>query len=255
MRIVRFDHDGSPQFGVVEGDILRRTRGDVFTQLQVGPEIGTIDGVKLLPPVDPSKIVAIGLNYRDHIEQDTGGMEVPDNPIIFLKPQSSIIGPDDAIILPRGTKQVEAEAELVIVIGKRCRHVKAQDASSVIFGYTCGNDVSARDYQFSDGQWVRAKGFDTFTPLGPAIETELDPSDLAITSRVDGETYQSSSTRHLLFDVPYLVEFVSGVMTLEPGDIIMTGTPAGPPHLQHGGVCEVEIEGIGTLRNPVRAEE
>jgi 2-keto-4-pentenoate hydratase/2-oxohepta-3-ene-1,7-dioic acid hydratase in catechol pathway len=208
--------------------------------------------VELVAPVVPGKLIAIGLNYRDHIEQDTG-MDVPENPIIFLKPPSAIIGPDAPIILPDGPEKIDAEAELCIVIGKRCRNVKAADAASVILGYTCGNDVSARDYQYRDGQWVRAKGFDTFAPLGPAIVTDVNPSNLAVSSRVNGEQRQSSSTSYLLFDVPALVEFISGVMTLEPGDVIMTGTPAGPPKLSPGDVCEIEIEGLGVLRNPVEA--
>jgi 2-keto-4-pentenoate hydratase/2-oxohepta-3-ene-1,7-dioic acid hydratase in catechol pathway len=252
VRIVRYRSDSEILTGVLDGDTVRQARGDMFDRLAIGPVAGSLEDIEIVAPVVPGKLIAIGLNYRDHIEQDTQ-MEVPENPIIFLKPPSAIIGPDAPIILPDGPEKIDAEAELCIVIGKRCRNVKAADAASVILGYTCGNDVSARDYQYRDGQWVRAKGFDTFAPLGPAIVTDVDPSSLAVSSRVNGEQRQSSSTSYLLFDVPALVEFISGVMTLEPGDVIMTGTPAGPPKLSPGDVCEIEIEGLGVLRNPVEA--
>jgi 2-keto-4-pentenoate hydratase/2-oxohepta-3-ene-1,7-dioic acid hydratase in catechol pathway len=252
VQVVRYRDGDQIHVGILEGDTVRQTRGEMFDYLSVGPEVGTLDSLELVAPVDPGKLIAIGLNYKDHIEQDTD-LDIPDNPVIFLKPISAIIGPNAPIILPDGPERVDAEAELCIVIGKQCRHVKAEDAASVIFGYTCGNDVSARDYQWTDGQWVRAKGFDTFAPIGPAIVTDVDPSSLAVTSRVNGKTFQSSTTGMLMFDVPYLIEFISGVMTLNPGDVIMTGTPAGPPKLQDGDVCEVEVEGVGVLRNPVKA--
>ena len=252
MQIVRYRSGDEIRTGILEGDVVRQARGDMFDRLAVGPPEGTLDEVELVAPVVPGKLIASGLNYKDHVEQDTD-MELPENPIIFLKPPSAIIGPDAPIILPNGPENVDAEAELCIVIGKHCRNVSAEDAASVILGYCCGNDVSARDYQFKDGQWVRAKGFDTFAPLGPAIVTDVDASDLAVSARVNGEQSQNSTTAMLIFDVPTLVEFISGVMTLEPGDVIMTGTPAGPPRLQDGDVCEIEIEGLGVLRNPVQA--
>jgi 2-keto-4-pentenoate hydratase/2-oxohepta-3-ene-1,7-dioic acid hydratase in catechol pathway len=251
VHIVRYLDGDHIRVGVLEGETVRETRGEMFNHLSVGPEVGALDTIELAAPVEPGKLIAIGLNYKDHVEQDTD-LNIPDTPVIFLKPISAIIGPNEPIILPQGPERVDAEAELCIVIGKQCRHVKAEDADSVILGYTCGNDVSARDYQWKDGQWVRAKGFDTFAPLGPAIVTDIDPSSLAVTSRVNGEAFQSSSTNQLLFDVPYLIEFISGVMTLNPGDVIMTGTPAGPPSLKDGDVCEVEVEGLGVLRNPVK---
>lgn len=253
MQIVRYRDGDEIKTGVLEGDTVRQTRGDMFDRLNAGPAAGSLDEIQLVAPVAPGKLIAIGLNYKDHVEQDTD-LDVPENPVIFMKPQTAIIGPDEEIILPAGTEKVDAEAELCIVIKSRCRHVKAADAESVILGYCCGNDVSARDYQYTDGQWLRAKGFDTFAPLGPAIVTDIDPSNLAVTSRVNGEPGQSSSTSMLMFNIPTLIEFISGVMTLEPGDVIMTGTPAGPPRLSDGDVCEVEIEGLGVLRNPVRAE-
>lgn len=252
MQIVRYRDGDEILTGILEGDIVRQARGDMFDRLAVGPAAGNLDEIELVSPVEPKKLIAIGLNYKDHVEQDTD-MQLPENPIIFLKPTTAIIGPDAPIILPDGPENVDAEAELCIVIGKHCRNVKAEDADSVILGYCCGNDVSARDYQYKDGQWVRAKGFDTFAPLGPAIVTDFDASDLAISCSVNGEKSQNSRTSMLIFDIPTLVEFISGVMTLEPGDVIMTGTPAGPPHLSAGDVCEVEIEGLGVLRNPIQA--
>lgn len=239
--------------GVLEGEQVRQAQGEMFGRLQIGPVVGKLEQIELLAPVEPSKLIAIGLNYQDHIDEDAFDFKQPENPIVFLKPPSSLTGHGQPIVLPPGTEQVEAEAELCIVIGQTCRNVSAADAYDVIFGFTNGNDVSARDYQFKDGQWVRAKGFDSFAPLGPAIVTGIRADDLEIVSRINGEQRQSSSTRQLIFDVPYLVEFVSNVMTLYPGDVIMTGTPAGPPKLAAGDVCEIEIAGLGVLRNPVVA--
>ena len=252
MQIVRYRDGDEIRTGVLEGDVVRQTRGDMFGRLSVGPSAGTLDEIELVAPVAPGKLIAIGLNYKDHVEQDTQ-LDIPDNPVVFLKPISAIIGPGEPIVLPDGPENVDGEAELCIVIGKRCRHVNAEDADSVILGYCCGNDVSARDYQYRDGQWARAKGFDTFAPIGPAIVTDIDASNLAISSRVNGKAAQSSSTSMLMFDIPTLIEFISGVMTLEPGDVIMTGTPASPPRLSEGDLCEIEIEGLGVLSNPVQA--
>lgn len=254
MQIVRVRRDGETIYGALEGDTVRALQGDVFENPTLGDAIGSVDELELLAPVEPGKIVAIGLNYRDHVVEDAG-REIPENPVIFLKPTSAVIGPDATIVLPRESQKIDAEAELAIVIGKRCRNVPRAQAADAVLGYTASNDVSARDFQRADGQWVRAKGYDTFAPIGPAIATDVDPSDLAINSRVNGEGFQSSSTKHLIFDVPFLVEFVSRVMTLEPGDVIMTGTPAGPPQLHDGDTCEVEIAGIGVLRNPVKLAE
>ncbi|MDI3340245.1 MAG: fumarylacetoacetate hydrolase family protein [Sphaerobacter sp.] len=255
MQIVRYRAGDRVAWGVLDGDTVRQASGDPFSGLTPGAEVGPLEAVELLPPVAPSKIVAIGLNYLDHITQDAHGFEQPENPIIFLKPPSSLVAHGGAIVLPQGTERVESEAELAVVIGRRARYVPAERAYDYILGLTCSNDVSARDYQFKDGQWVRAKGFDTFTPLGPAIVTGLRADDLAITCRLNGEVRQQSTTAMLLFGVPYLIEFISRVMTLEPGDVIMTGTPAGPPRMAPGDVVEVEIAGVGVLRNPVVAEE
>jgi 2-keto-4-pentenoate hydratase/2-oxohepta-3-ene-1,7-dioic acid hydratase in catechol pathway len=255
MQIIRYHADEQTHIGVIENDIVRQARGDIFGKLQIGPEIGPVDEVHLLPAVMPSKLIAIGLNYQDHISQDAPGFETPENPIVFLKPPSSLTGHNQPVVLPRGVERTDAEAELSIVIGRQARHVKAANAYDYILGFAPSNDVSARDYQFKDGQWSRAKGFDTFAPIGPGIVTGVRADDLAITCRVNGEVKQQSSTKYLIFDIPYLIEFLSRVMTLEPGDIIMTGTPAGPPSLKPGDVCEVEIESLGTLRNTVVLED
>jgi 2-keto-4-pentenoate hydratase/2-oxohepta-3-ene-1,7-dioic acid hydratase in catechol pathway len=255
MQITRYRYKGQEGVGVIDNGDIRQARGEVYGKLSVGPVLAPVEEVELLAPVQPSKLIAIGLNYQDHISQDAPGFETPENPIVFLKPPSAIIGHGAPIVLPRGVERNDAEAELCVVIGKQARHVKAARAYDVILGFCCGNDVSARDYQFKDGQWSRAKGYDTFAPLGPAIVTDLRADDLAIACRVNGETRQESSTKYLIFDVPYLIEFLSRVMTLMPGDVIMTGTPAGPPKLNPGDVCEIEIEGLGVLRNNVVLED
>jgi 2-keto-4-pentenoate hydratase/2-oxohepta-3-ene-1,7-dioic acid hydratase in catechol pathway len=206
--------------------------------------------VRLLAPVLPSKVVAIGKNYADHA-REMGG-EPPDEPVIFLKPSTSVAGPVDAIVRPvRMSKQVDFEGELAVVIGRLCREVPAARVPEVIFGYTCGNDVTARDLQARDGQWARAKGFDTFCPLGPWIETDLDPGDLELSTLVNGEVRQRASTALLLHDVSALVSYVSAVMTLLPGDVLLTGTPAGVGPLEEGDEVSVRIQGIGTLTNRV----
>jgi 2-keto-4-pentenoate hydratase/2-oxohepta-3-ene-1,7-dioic acid hydratase in catechol pathway len=255
MQIVRYRHNDQVAVGVIENGVIRQARGDAYSKLSVGPELAPVEEVELLAPVQPSKLIAIGLNYQDHISQDAPGFETPENPIVFLKPPSAIVGNGAQIVLPRGVERNDAEAELCVVISKQARHVKAANAYDVILGFCCGNDVSARDYQFKDGQWSRAKGYDTFAPLGPAIVTDIRADELAITCRVNGETKQQSSTKYLIFDIPYLIEFLSRVMTLMPGDVIMTGTPAGPPQLAPGDVCEIEIEGLGVLRNDVVLED
>lgn len=252
--IVRFEHGGQTGYGLLDGATVYQLSGDPFGEFSKGAAVGPVGQVRLLAPVEPSKIVAIGLNYLDHITQDAHGFEQPENPIIFLKPPSSVIGPEADIVLPTGTQQVDSEAELAVVIGRRARHVRAEDAYDYILGLTCSNDVSARDYQFKDGQWARAKGFDTFTPLGPAVVTGVRADDLQITCRLNGEVRQQSSTKMLIFGVPELIEFITRVMTLEPGDVIMTGTPAGPPRMSPGDTVEIEIAQLGTLRNRAVAE-
>jgi 2-keto-4-pentenoate hydratase/2-oxohepta-3-ene-1,7-dioic acid hydratase in catechol pathway len=209
----------------------------------------TVDGE--LVDLVPSKIVGIGQNYRAHAAEMGKGL--PEEPLVFLKPRSALIGDGAPIVRPPGYERVDYEGELGVVIGRRARRVDAREALSYVFGFTCINDVTVRDLQKKDGQWTRAKGFDTFCPLGPRIVAGLDPSDLAITTRVNGAVRQQSSTADLIFDVPTLIAFVSAHMTLEPFDVISTGTPAGVGNLAVGDVVEVEIAGIGTLRNPVVA--
>ena len=258
MQIVRYRDGDVARLGILSGDEVRAAGGELFGQLLPGERIGALADLHLLPPVAPSKIVAVGLNYVDHIAESQsarGSTEVPDEPVIFMKPPSSLIGHGERILLPPGADPVHYEAELAIVIGRQARRVRAADAYDYILGFTCGNDVSARNFQSKDGQWVRAKGFDTFCPLGPAIVTELRADRLAIESRLNGEVEQSSNSEHLIFDVPFLIEFISGVMTLLPGDVIMTGTPAGVGPMQAGDRVEVEIEGIGVLANEVAAAE
>ncbi len=206
----------------------------------------TFRRVKFLPPVRPSKIVCVGLNYLDHAKEL--GMKIPDEPVIFLKPPSAVIGHEDFIMLP-DVGRIDYEGELAVVIARKCKYVDREEALDCILGYTCFNDVTARDLQMRDGQWTRAKSFDTFAPIGPYVACFKDASDLKIETRVNGKTVQSSRTSNLIFDVPYLIEFVSSVMTLERGDVIATGTPSGVGRLKDGDVVEVSIEGIGTLRN------
>ena len=224
----------------------------------------TVDrnSVRLVAPVPrPGKIICIGLNYRNHAVES--GMDIPKSPIIFSKFQTCVIGPGDAIRLPRGSEQVDYEAELAVVIGRRAQNVNADDAMEYVLGYTNFNDVSARDFQFADGQWQRGKSCDTFAPMGPFITTRdeiADPHDLAIRFRLNGETLQDSTTAELIFGVPELIEFLSATITLEPGDVIATGTPPGvgfarkpPVFLKAGDVAEVEIEGLGILSNPIES--
>ena len=202
-------------------------------------------------PIRPGKIVAVGKNYLDHV-REMGGDGASEEPILFMKPPSAVIGDGDAILLPPQSQRVDYEGELVAVIGTTLRNVDAATALRGVRGYCCGNDVTARDLQAKDGQWTRAKGFDTFCPLGPLVAEGVDPSDLRITTRVNAEVRQKARTSQLIVPVGELLAYISGVMTLDPGDVVFTGTPAGVGPLQEGDVVEVEIEGVGTLRNPVR---
>jgi 2-keto-4-pentenoate hydratase/2-oxohepta-3-ene-1,7-dioic acid hydratase in catechol pathway len=252
VKIYRFVHNGSPAVGVAEGDSLVRYQGhDVFdlgTRSDDGPLL--IGSATLLPPVTPSKLVCVGRNYAEHAKEL--GNEAPPEPIIFLKPPSALLPPNGPIVRPPQSQRVDHEGELVLVFGKEARNVARDRWRDVIFGFTCGNDVTARDLQKKDVQFTRGKGFDTFAPLGPCIETELDPSRLALTVRVNGATKQDGNTSQMIFDCGVLVEFVTSIMTMLPGDVIFTGTPAGVGPLASGDTVEVSIEGIGTLRNVVR---
>nr|WP_286207217.1 fumarylacetoacetate hydrolase family protein [Thermomicrobium sp. CFH 73360] len=248
--------DGVPKAVVVEDGIAYEAQGDWFVERpRRGRPLGPFESFSVLPPVErPSKIVAVGLNYAAHVTENDPTRKIPDEPVLFLKPPSALLGHGGTILLPPGNR-IDYEAELCLVVGRRARRVPESQALGYLLGYTCGNDVSHRDFQYKDGQWVRGKGFDTFCPLGPWIETELDPSDLAVRSRLNGELRQNSRTSQMLFSPAFLVSFISHVMTLEPGDIIMTGTPYGVGPMKPGDVIEVEIEGIGVLRNLVGARD
>ena len=249
MRLVRFRHDVRIRTGVLEGEGIRVLSGTFFENpVPTGGEVG-VSEVRLLAPVIPSKVVAVGRNYVAHAEEL--GNEVPEEPLIFLKPSTSVIGPGDPVPLPPQSRRVDHEAELAVVIGRLCRRVAEDEAPKFVLGYTCGNDVTARDLQERDDQWTRAKGFDGFCPLGPWVETELDPSNLEVSCRVNGEVRQTGRTSAMAFPPAALVSYVSQVMTLLPGDVILTGTPAGIGPLSAGDQVEVEIQGIGVLANPV----
>jgi 2-keto-4-pentenoate hydratase/2-oxohepta-3-ene-1,7-dioic acid hydratase in catechol pathway len=251
MRFVRFQQkDESPRFGWLHEDKIGEIEGDLFgAYKRLKAEIPLKD-VRLLAPSVPSKIVCVGRNYVEHAKEL--GNEVPKMPLIFFKPPSSVIASGGIILLPPQSSQVEHEAELVAVIGKRGRNVTAESARDYILGYTIGNDVTARDLQKSDGQWTRAKGFDTFCPFGPWIDTDFNPSDALVTCRVNGQMRQLASTRDMVFSVGVLIAYISSVMTLEPGDLVFTGTPAGVGLLQAGDSVEVEIDGLGLLSNSVQ---
>lgn len=254
MRIVRFQMPDSkkPKYGWLLDDKVGEISGNIFGRYQRKEALTPLSEVKLLAPSEPTKIVCVGRNYVEHAKEL--GNEVPKVPLIFLKPPSSIISNGETILLPPQSAQVEHEAELVVVIGKRGRHVTAENAKKIILGYTIGNDVTARDLQKSDGQWTRAKGFDTFCPFGPWIDTDFDPSDAVVTCRVNGQMRQMASTRDMVFNVGVLIAFITSIMTLEPGDLIFTGTPAGVGELKDGDEVSVEIEGLGIIKNKVKAE-
>ena len=254
MRIARYTTGEDPCYGVVEKDggrlVVARIHGDpIYQPVTFTGERTPLEDVRLLAPVIPrSKVIGIGRNYADHAAEM--GSTPPAEPMIFLKPNTAVIGPGDPVVIPPQSREVHYEGELAVIIGKVCKDVPRERALSVVFGYTCANDVTARDLQRSDGQWSRAKGFDTFAPIGPWVETELDPSGLRLTTRRDGEVVQDGTTADLIHDVPTLIAYASAAFTLLPGDIILTGTPAGVGPVAAGQRVEVEIEGIGILSNP-----
>ena len=254
MKIARFSSKGEdPRYGILDERDLVVLAGDPMYQgFETTGERVPLADAKLLAPVIPrSKVIGVGLNYAEHAsEMDE---RAGDDPVVFLKPNTSVIGPEDPIRLPAGVGRVDHEGELAIVIGSLAKNVTREDFASVILGYTIANDVTARDLQARDGQWTRSKGFDTFCPLGPAIETEIDPSDIRIETRVDGDLRQVGSTSEMVHDIPSLIEFISSIWTLLPGDVILTGTPAGVGEIRDGEVVEVTISGLGTLKTPVIA--
>lgn len=252
MRWLRFWQGDEALTAIVDedGEHVRVVHGDPFGDYHVHDERIPLAGLRLAPPVAPSKIVAVALNYRSHV----GDREAPGVPELFFKPPSALAAQGDAIILPSGSTRVDYEGEVVVVVGRRLRHVSESQAREAIFGYTCGNDVSARDWQNGDKQWWRAKGSDTFAPIGPWIETDLDPENISLRTIVDGEERQSATTGQLIHSITRVLSFASEVMTLEPGDIVFTGTPGTTQPLLPGQTVEVEVGGVGTLRNIVVPE-
>ncbi|WP_449278546.1 fumarylacetoacetate hydrolase family protein [Leucobacter sp. GX24907] len=265
MKVARFQlEDGEISFGVLdEGehggvDVVELSGDPMMAGYDTTGRRFPLETVRLLAPVIPrSKIVCVGKNYADHVAEMAGetgiggSSDAPEEPLLFLKPNTSIIGPDDAIVRPAISERVEYEGELAVIIGAVAKDVPVEDALKVVFGFTCANDVTARDIQIKDGQWARGKGFDTFCPLGPVIETDLDLEDTEVTTRVNGEERQHSSTALLIHDVAKIIAHASAAFTLLPGDVILTGTPAGVGRLEAGDTVEVEVEGVGILRNKV----
>jgi 2-keto-4-pentenoate hydratase/2-oxohepta-3-ene-1,7-dioic acid hydratase in catechol pathway len=251
VRISRFSYGEGVAFGVVEGEHINPIVGHPFAPIERTDVALNLADVRLLSPVLPSKVVAVGRNYASHAAEMGG--EVPEQPLIFLKPSTAVIGPRDAIASPATSERVDFEGELAVVISRLCRDVPEERAMDVVLGYTCGNDVTARDQQKTDGQWSRAKGYDSFCPLGPWVETEIDPTDLAITTSLNGEIKQSSRTSMMMHKIPSLIAYITACMTLLPGDVILTGTPEGIGPMLVGDEVTVEIEGIGALTNPVAA--
>ena len=252
MKYIRFKQNGIEKYGVLNNDKITVIDGDLFSEYSVSDDIVYINDVKILTPCKPTKIVAVGLNYADHANEM--GDDLPEFPALFLKPSTAVIGYGDPIVIPEMAGRVDYEAELAIVIKKTAKNISAQQAKDYVMGYTCLNDVTARDLQKVDSQWMRAKSFDTFAPLGPVIETYIDPDSANICARLNGKIVQQSNTSNFIFKTEYLISTISQIMTLNPGDVITTGTPAGIGEL-HGGDCiEIEIDGIGILKNTVTEE-
>lgn len=259
MKLCRVEWKGQTRVGRVEGE-----RVHLFAEAGPCPgqetgEEAPLKQCRLLSPVEPGKIVAVGKNYRAHVKELSGLLEpdqaVPQRPLLFLKPPSSVIGPGEAIVCPAGAGRVDYEAELGVVISRTVKNLPAADFAQAVLGYVCLNDVTARDLQKTDGQWTRAKGFDTFCPIGPWIETDLDPFSATIRARLNGQVRQEESTAAMIFPVDQLIAYISSIMTLMPGDVIATGTPVGVSAIAPGDTIEIEIEGIGTLFNPVSADQ
>jgi 2-keto-4-pentenoate hydratase/2-oxohepta-3-ene-1,7-dioic acid hydratase in catechol pathway len=249
MKFYRFIAENKPRYGVAKSETVTELEGDIFAQYNLTDKTYKFDEITLLAPCMPSKIVAIGLNYRSHAQEL--GMELPDEPMLFMKPSTSVVGPGADIRYPPMSQRVDYEAELAVVIGKKTKNIKEGDAEDYVLGYTCINDVTARDLQKKDIQFTRSKCFDTFAPIGPCIETKLDPDRVKVESYLNGELRQSGNTMDLVFPVARLVSFISQVMTLLPGDVIATGTPFGVGSMAVGDTVEVVVEGIGRLKNQV----
>ena len=249
MKYVRFIKDGQIKYGVLKDDGITVLKGNFLYTKEETKEKVNLKDVRLLSPVSPSKALCIGLNYKAHITELE--MNYPAKPVVFIKPSTSLLNPEEQIIRPEVSNRVDYEAELVVVIGKKAKNVKIEDAPSYVLGYTIANDVTARDMQDKNGQWTICKGFDTFMPLGPYVCDEVDPNNLEIKSILNGKVMQQSNTSRLIFKIDYLISYLSSVMTLLPGDVILTGTPKGVSGMQRGDVIECVIENLGTLKNSV----
>lgn len=250
MRYLRFkDNKGSVSYGILEGESVKPIEGDLFGEHKPTDKRLPLNEVKLLAPCTPTKFVCVGLNYAAHAKE--AGETPPPMPLLFFKPGTSAIGPDDVIEYPPAVTRLDYECELGVVIGKKAKFVKEQDAADYILGYTCCNDISARNLQWTEGQWARGKGLDTSGAIGPLISDEVNPNNLHIQTRVNGVIKQDANTSDLIFKIPYLIACITEVITLYPGDVIMTGTPGGISPMNDGDVVEVEVEGIGILRNKV----
>ncbi len=249
MKIVRFSVDKKSSYGILNKHNVQAIKGKPYTGINFTGESYQLSKIKLLAPCVPSKIIALGLNYRSHAEETKN--PIPKEPLIFLKPPTAVIGPEDNIVYPPSSTRVDYECELGVVIKKKAWRIPEEDSLRYVLGYTCFNDVTARDHQRDDVQWTRGKGFDTFGPIGPCIETDLDPFNVSLATYVNGECRQSGNTSDLIFPVPKLISFISHIMTLLPGDIVATGTPSGIGPIKPGDTVEIRIESIGTLRNYV----
>lgn len=253
MKIIRFYKEGLIRYGVIEsGETVREVSGSIYEHFELSDNIYNLKEINLLAPCQPSKIICVGLNYKAHIDEfKRDNFEEPEEPVLFMKPPTAVIGPEGSIIYPNMSSRVDFEAELAVVIGKTAVDIGPEEVYGHILGYTCANDVTARDLQRKDGQWTRAKGFDTFAPLGPWIETELNPENIRIRLYLNDSLKQDSSTGNMIFPVPRLVSFISRVMTLTPGDVIMTGTPEGVGPMMVGDTVKVTVDGIGSLTNRI----
>ena len=247
MKIVRYTTDKRTEYGIWHGELIQSFSGTPYSRFKPIDRYHKLSDVRLLSPCKPSKIVAVGLNYHSHAKEVK--MPIPDEPLIFLKPSTAVIGPEDNIVYPESSQRVDYEGELGVVIKRKTKHVSRDEALSHILGYTCFDDVTARDLQYKDKKWTRAKGFDTFAPIGPCIETELDPGNVFVETYLNGELRQRANTSDLIFSVPELVSFISHIMTLLPGDVIATGTTSGIGPMKRGDTIEIKIEPIGILRN------
>jgi 2-keto-4-pentenoate hydratase/2-oxohepta-3-ene-1,7-dioic acid hydratase in catechol pathway len=250
MKFVRFQIGERTRYGVWEGSFIQEISGTIFGRFEVTSSQHKISEVRLLPPSEPSKILCVGLNYRDHIEEL--GYPIPKFPSHFIKPLSAVIGPEEPIVYPKVVQRVDYEGELALVIKNRIKDVPQEEALDHVLGYTCLNDITARELTRVQGQLTRSKGFDTFSPFGPCIVTGLDPSQTVVRTFLNGKKVQEGNTRNLVFSVPFLIYYLSQCMTFFPGDVISTGTPKGVGPMKPGDIVEVNIDGIGTLRNPVR---